>query len=296
MSLNVNNFKAVERKDLGFPKLGAHLARLVAVIDLGIQERKPYKGEAKAPCRQINMIYELTDDFVTIDGEQRPRWISRNENAFNGPQANLPAVIRALDPDGAYNGDLAALAMAGAPCMVTIGPKVDMHGKPIDGVKITDIGAVPAALVPSVPPLGNPPIVFDFDNPSPEMYARLHNWVRSKIKEAKNYVGSSCEAMVKALDTQAAAAPQQAPVKAEAPAAKPAVVQPAPAAPLPPAPPAILVPAKVMTAKAAGATYDQFVAAGWTDTMLVDQGYMEVKGVPPVAAPPVAPVPPGLPY
>jgi len=59
-----------------------------------------------------------------------------------------------------------------------------------------------------------------------------------------------------------AAAPQFA-----APAAAPAPVAPNPAILNVPAP-------KQMTAKAAGATYEQFVAQGWTDAMMREQGYL----------------------
>ena len=44
------------------------------------------------------------------------------------------------------------------------------------------------------------------------------------------------------------------------------------AAPVPPAP--LAVPVKTMTAKAAGKTYDEFIAAGWTSDQLIAQGYM----------------------
>lgn len=39
-------------------------------------------------------------------------------------------------------------------------------------------------------------------------------------------------------------------------------------------PPTAPAPAKMMTAKANGASYDQFIANGWTDEQLVQQGYM----------------------
>jgi len=53
------------------------------------------------------------------------------------------------------------------------------------------------------------------------------------------------------------------PSSVPAPAPNPAILQvPAPA------------PVRQMTAKAAGATYEQFVAQGWTDDMLRQQGYM----------------------
>ena len=49
---------------------------------------------------------------------------------------------------------------------------------------------------------------------------------------------------------------------------------PAPTAPAVPNSAILQVPVRTMTAKAGGATYEQFVAQGWTDAMLREQGYM----------------------
>lgn len=74
----------------------------------------------------------------------------------------------------------------------------------------------------------------------------------------------------------AALPPGARPVQAAAPQfAAPAAPPPAPVVPNPAilqVPPA--APVRTMTAKAAGATYEQFVAQGWTDDMLRQQGYM----------------------
>ena len=67
----------------------------------------------------------------------------------------------------------------------------------------------------------------------------------------------------------AAPAPTAAPVAAPAPTAAPV------AAPAPTAAP-VAAPVKVMTEKAAGATYEQFVAQGWSDQAMVEQGYMVI--------------------
>ena len=74
---------------------------------------------------------------------------------------------------------------------------------------------------------------------------------------------------------------QQTPAPvAQVPATMPAPVVAAPA-------PAMLAPAavpvKTMTAKAAGATYEAFIANGWTDEKMVAEGYMTLEL--PVAAP-----------
>lgn len=53
-------------------------------------------------------------------------------------------------------------------------------------------------------------------------------------------------------------------------------VTPASASAPPVASPPAAQPVKTMTAKAAGATYEQFVAQGWTDVQMVEHGYLVI--------------------
>jgi len=67
--------------------------------------------------------------------------------------------------------------------------------------------------------------------------------------------------------------PGVAPPAVAAAGPPPAPVAPAPTPPpVPVAPPA--APVRAMTAKAAGATYESFVASGWTDAAMVAEGYL----------------------
>jgi len=80
------------------------------------------------------------------------------------------------------------------------------------------------------------------------------------------------------------------------PSAPPAPAPEAAIPPVPAVPPVPSVPpasSKVMTAKAAGASYESMIAAGWTDAQLIEQGYLaapvtpipsfgSVTGIPPV--------------
>jgi len=60
-----------------------------------------------------------------------------------------------------------------------------------------------------------------------------------------------------------------------APPAGPPVGPPPPVASIVPAPDFLNPPAgPIMTPKAAGCTYEQFIAKGWTDAQLIQQGYM----------------------
>lgn len=58
--------------------------------------------------------------------------------------------------------------------------------------------------------------------------------------------------------------------------ALPTTSAPVTAVPAPPSPTAIASPSKAMTAKAAGASYESFIAGGWTEANMVAQGYMTV--------------------
>lgn len=74
-----------------------------------------------------------------------------------------------------------------------------------------------------------------------------------------------------ALGAVAAPVPPAAPVPSAPPVAAPvAAPPPNPAILQPPAAP----PAKQLTDKAGGATYEQLIAAGWTDELLIANGYM----------------------
>ena len=80
----------------------------------------------------------------------------------------------------------------------------------------------------------------------------------------------------------AAAPAAEVPAPAAAPAAAPWAAAPAPA--LVPAP-VVAEPVKTMTAKAAGATYQAFIANSWTDDKMIADGYMILETPAPAAAP-----------
>ena len=76
----------------------------------------------------------------------------------------------------------------------------------------------------------------------------------------------------------ATAAPAPVTSAAPPPAAAPAAEVPAPA-------PVVAEPVKTMTAKAAGATYQAFIAKSWTDDKMIADGYMILETPAPAAAP-----------
>ena len=80
-------FKAASTASSNFKRpdpvaVGTYPARLVQVIDLGVQPRRPYKGEPKEPIHMVRTTYELTTEFMKnedgTDDVTRPRWISED--------------------------------------------------------------------------------------------------------------------------------------------------------------------------------------------------------------------------
>ena len=109
------------------------------------------------------------------------------------------------------------------------------------------------------------------------------NAAATPLTAAPPPVAAAAPAPVVAAPVAAAPAPST-----PAPAAAPWAAAPAPVAEVPapaPAPilaPVVVEPVKTMTDKAAGATYDAFIANGWTDDKMIADGYMVM--IAPVAA------------
>ena len=129
---------------------------------------------------------------------------------------------------------------------------------------------------------------------------------------AQPWAAAAPAAAMPPATTGAPVFPAAAPAAAAAPApaalpwaSAPAGVAPAPAAaapaPVPAAAPAPVPaaapaePIKRMTEKAAGATYEQFVANKWTDEAMIKEGYMVLENQAPVAAPVAPPAAPAAP-
>src|SRR6187402_3731535 len=90
---------------------GVYPARLVQLIDLGLQAQRPYQGKDKAPVQEIMLTYELVDEFMKDeegkDIEDKPRWVSETL-PFHGlfaDKAKSTQRYLAFDPKQEYEGD-----------------------------------------------------------------------------------------------------------------------------------------------------------------------------------------------
>ena len=208
-----------------------HPARVVQLVLMGVQPQRPYNGQAKEPKEQLYVGYELSHEFV-VDEEgtpqaDQPRWIGEDFPFYSleADRATSTKRYNTLDPTGVAGGDW--LKMLSFPCQLTVTKEPRKNGKGETNYVSNVAGPLN---VPNYeqPELVNEPRIFDFYNPDMEVFAKLPNWLQTRIKGAVNFPGSKLEAALKEIDngetnTQAAATP--------APAPAPAPAAPAPAAP-----------------------------------------------------------------
>ncbi len=176
---------------------GTYPARLVQIIDLGLQAQRPYQGKDKPPAQEIMLTYELVDTFMLDeDGnelEDKPRWISETLPFYGlyADKAKSTQRYNAIDPTGEYDGDFAKAI--GTPINVTIVNNAV-------GDKVYDNIATISAMRPrdadKCPELVNPSKLFDLDNPDMEVFNALPEWLRDKIKSNLNFKGSPLETAV----------------------------------------------------------------------------------------------------
>lgn len=176
------------------PLVGTFPARLVRVIALGLQPQRPYKGQEKDPAHEIDLTYELLDEFMVDENgkEQpdKPRWVSESMPFYNlsAEKARSTKRYNVLDPSGEHEGDWVELL--GAPCMVTL------VSNESNGKTYTNVGSI-SPMRPKdaekANELVNDPVSFDIDEPDLDVFNSFPEWLQGKLKTNLEYNGSALQ-------------------------------------------------------------------------------------------------------
>lgn len=179
---------------------GSYPARLVQVIDLGLQKQDPWQGEPKPPINMIYTTYEILDEFIKDDDgndvEDKPRWISEDFPLYSldSDKAKSTKRYTAIDPNMEKDGDWGAIV--GYPCIVTMSAdenkkgKKDADGNLIVYNNISNVTTMREKDAKKAEKLKNEPKVLDLSNPDLEVYLSLPDWLRDKIKGGLEFEGS----------------------------------------------------------------------------------------------------------
>ena len=171
---------------------GTYKARLVQLIDLGLQPQRPYQGQEKKPAYEIMLTYELVDEFMKDENgediEDKPRWISESFalHSLSNDRAKSTKRYEAFDKEHEFDGDFTKCV--GQPVLVTI-----VNNKVGDKVydNVANLAAMRAKDAANCPELVNGTKVFDLSSPDMEVFNALPQWLQDKIKGNLEFNGSA---------------------------------------------------------------------------------------------------------
>lgn len=158
---------------------GVYMAVCVGVIDLGEQYSEMFKNYRN----EVQIVWEIPSETVEIDGETKPRQLSRTFSVATSRKANLRAIISSWNgktySDDEF-GELDLFAQIGKPCMLNVVLNDSGEYSNVDSVVPMPKG-VPA------PVSTTPPIRWDMDAWDDAVFQTLPEWARDKIKKSTQY-------------------------------------------------------------------------------------------------------------
>jgi len=158
----------------GFGRIGEGTfpARIVQVIDLGLQENE-YKGETSIK-EMLWVTFELPTEQIVVDGAEKPRWLSSQFTKSTNEKSNLYRVVMAAHPEADTWKDL-----LGKPLLIEVGTT--------SGGKDKWTGATPLPKGMGVAELSNPPRYFDIEKPDLDLLNSLPDFLRDMITGSESF-------------------------------------------------------------------------------------------------------------
>lgn len=205
MSTNIKNAKS--STTITPMEAGTYPAVCCGVIDLGVQ-RTLFENKERE-VNQILLIWEFPDETIEIDGEQKPRWLSRIYTFSVSEKSRLRQDLkswRGRDFTEAELKDFDIKNVLNAPCVVGVA-KTEKNGN-----TYTNVSTVSKAMKGMDIPKPSKSHHFDIDKPETwEVFKELPEWIQKKINSSITFEleeiqldenGSPVSTKVELLDTE----------------------------------------------------------------------------------------------
>jgi hypothetical protein len=161
---------------------GVHVATCIAVIDLGEQYSTIYDNVS----HKALLTFELHDETVKVDGEEKNRFTSKEYTVSLGEKANLRKDLESWRGKKFTDAELQGFDLKnvlGKSCQVQILHR-EKAGKTY--ADISTIMSMPKGM--QAPSPQSELIYFDFDDMDfEEKLAKLPEWIRTKITGSETY-------------------------------------------------------------------------------------------------------------
>lgn len=166
------------------PPLAAdtYAAVCVGVVDLGEQHSEKFKNYQS----KVMFLFEIIGETVDVEGEAKPRWLSKEFTLSLSEKSNLAKTIEAwtgkeISDDDSDNGyDVTQLL--GRPALVVVTLKENDNGTFND---ISVITAPPKMM--QIPDAESEKLCFVIEEWNDEVFEKLPEWIQNKIKKSTEY-------------------------------------------------------------------------------------------------------------
>lgn len=171
-------------KDRAKPKIppvepGVYIAICVGILDLGEQFSEKFKNYRN----EVQFIWELCGETVEVDGEQKPRQLSRTFSVAASKKSNLRGFISGWN--GVQYGDdqfadLDLFTQVGKACQLNVVLNDTGEYANVDS-------AIPLPKGMPAPVTDTAPILWNMDEWDDKAFEALPDWVQEKIKKSTQY-------------------------------------------------------------------------------------------------------------
>ena len=160
-------------------KPGVYIGICVGIIDLGEQYSEKFKNYSN----KIKIIFELAGETVEMDGEQKPRQLSKEFTVSTNKKSRLRPFISSWNmreyTDEEF-GEIDLFDQIGRVCQLQV--TLNETG---EYSNISSIMALPKG-VPA-PASATPPIRWDMDHWDDKVFTELPLWAQEQIKKSTQY-------------------------------------------------------------------------------------------------------------
>lgn len=167
---------------------GTYPAVCVGIVDLGEQYSETFKKYSD----KLLIIWEIPSQTIEIDGEDKPRWLSKDFSASLHEKSVLYQTLvpwrgkafteAELTEDENGFMQFSVLDMLGTGCFLQVIVEEKDSGS---YNRVTSVIALPAGM--GAPKTETPLISFDIDAWNDEVFTSLPEWIQERIKKSTQY-------------------------------------------------------------------------------------------------------------
>lgn len=179
--------KVKKKKGASLPPMdaGTYPAICIGIVDLGEQYSEKFKNYSD----KVLLIWEIPSQTVTVDGEEKPRWLSKDYSASLNEKSNLFKTLVSWRGKAFTEAELSEegegfdlQSMLGVGCLIQVIVEEKDNG-PYN--QITSVIGMPIGM--PAPTSETEKMAFDMDAWNNEVFEKLPEWIQDRIKKSTQY-------------------------------------------------------------------------------------------------------------